>query len=76
MLWSPPYVDASTGEYAIAGSKAVVEGNKVLGVLGVDILLSSLTEEISKIDLGFEGYPIIFDSSGVAIVHPTLTGRI
>ncbi|MEK4494709.1 methyl-accepting chemotaxis protein [Ureibacillus sp. FSL W8-0352] len=75
VLWSPPYVDASTGEYAIAGSKAVVEGNKVLGVLGVDILLSSLTEEISKIDLGFEGYPIIFDSSGVAIVHPTLTGE-
>jgi methyl-accepting chemotaxis protein len=55
VLWSPPYVDAQSGEYAIAGSKAVKEGNEVIGVLGVDILLSSLTEEISKIDLGFEG---------------------
>lgn len=74
VLWSPPYVDAQSGEYAIAGSKAVKEGNEVIGVLGVDILLSSLTEEISKIDLGFEGYPIVLDSSGMAIVHPTQTG--
>ena len=75
VLWSPPYIDAQSGEYTISGSKAVMEGNNILGVLGVDILLTSLTEEISKIDLGYHGYPIILDSSGLAIVHPTQSGE-
>lgn len=75
VIWSPPYVDASTGEYAIAGSKAVKEGDETIGVLGVDILLSSLTEEISKIDMGYKGYPMVLDDSGNAIVHPSKTGE-
>ncbi|WP_346234392.1 methyl-accepting chemotaxis protein [Lysinibacillus telephonicus] len=74
-IWSAPYIDSSTGQYAIAGSIAVKEGNEVVGVLGVDILLSSLTEMISSIDLGFEGYPVILDASGTAIVHPSKFGE-
>lgn len=75
MIWSSPYIDASTGEYVISGSKAVVQGNKVFGVLGVDILLSDLTETISSMDLGYDGYPIILDTEGNAIVHPTAFGE-
>lgn len=75
VIWSAPYVDSSTGEYAIAGSKAVMNGNEVVGVIGVDILLSSLTDMISSINLGYEGYPIILDGTGTAIVHPSQFGE-
>ena len=74
-VWSSPYLDSVTGEYAITGSVAVKDGNKVIGVLGVDILLAQLTDMLSSTELGYEGYPIVLDSEGVAIVHPSKTGE-
>lgn len=73
--WSKPFVDASTGEYAISGAKAVIRDGQVVGVLAIDILLSKLTETLANNELGYEGYPIIVDADGNAIVHPTLFGE-
>ncbi|TQR20652.1 methyl-accepting chemotaxis protein [Psychrobacillus vulpis] len=73
--WSKPYVDSATGEYAISGAKAVLDNGKVVGVLGIDILLSKLTDKLSSNELGFEGYPIIIENDGTAIVHPTKFGE-
>ncbi|WP_404427487.1 methyl-accepting chemotaxis protein [Ureibacillus chungkukjangi] len=74
-VWSSPYLDSVTGEYAITGSLAVKDGNTVIGVLGVDILLAELTDMLSSTDLGYEGYPVVLDSNGVAIVHPSQMGE-
>ena len=74
-VWSSPYLDSVTGEYAITGSIAVKEGNTVIGVLGVDILLAELTDMLSSTDLGYEGYPVVLDSNAVAIVHPSQMGE-
>lgn len=73
--WSKPYLDAATGEYAISGAKAVLKNGQVVGVVGIDILLSKLTETISSNELGFEGFPIIVENDGTAIVHPTMFGE-
>ncbi|MFF5994622.1 methyl-accepting chemotaxis protein [Lysinibacillus sp. KU-BSD001] len=75
VIWSDPYVDAATGQYAITGSKAVYVGNEVIGVLGVDILLESLTNMVSAIELGYGGYPFILDDNATAVAHPTLAGE-
>ncbi len=75
VIWSSPYVDAATGEFAITGSKAVKNGDRIIGVIGVDLLLSGLTNMVSTVDLGYEGYPIIIDSTGTAVVHPTNFGE-
>ncbi|QCR31299.1 methyl-accepting chemotaxis protein [Lysinibacillus sp. SGAir0095] len=74
-VWSSPYIDSVTGEYAITGSVAVKDSNKIIGVLGVDILLAELTNMLSSTDLGYEGYPVVLDSEGVAIVHPSKIGE-
>ena len=73
--WSKPYIDSATGEYAIAGSKAVLENGKVVGIIAVDILLSQLTDKISSSELSFMGYPVIVENDGTAIVHPTMFGE-
>ena len=73
--WSKPFVDAATGDYAISGAKAVLKNGQVVGVLAIDILLSKLTETLAESELGYEGYPIIVDADGNAIVHPTLFGE-
>ncbi|MER1985290.1 MAG: methyl-accepting chemotaxis protein [Solibacillus sp.] len=73
--WTAPYIDESTGEYAITGAITVHDGNQIIGVIGVDILLASLTSTFASIDLGYAGYPVILDKDGAAIVHPTLAGE-
>lgn len=75
VVWSPPYVDAATGKFAISGSKAVVVNDTFVGVLAVDILLDSITELVSSTQITYGGYPVIFDSSGTAIVHPSKVGE-
>lgn len=62
-------------ETAFTGSITVSDGDKVIGVIGVDLLLANLTSMISSIELGYEGYPIIIDQDGAAIVHPTMAGE-
>ena len=73
--WTSPYIDKATGNSTITGSITVQDGNKIIGVLGVDILLDSLTTMVSTIELGYDGTPVIIDHEGVAIVHPTLAGE-
>ncbi|MFJ5769781.1 methyl-accepting chemotaxis protein [Psychrobacillus sp. NPDC093180] len=73
--WSKPYVDSATGEYAITGSKAVLANGKVIGVVGMDILLAQLTDTVSSNELSFNGYPVIVEKDGTAIVHPTMFGE-
>lgn len=75
VFWSDPYIDSVTNEYAITGSYAVKDGNTVVGIVGVDILLASLVDMTSSVSLGYEGYPVILDQNGTAIVHPTKTGE-
>ncbi|BCB06092.1 methyl-accepting chemotaxis protein McpC [Bacillus sp. KH172YL63] len=75
VVWSEPYIDTATEEYIITASRAIVSENKVIGVLGVDINLSQLTERISEVEIGYSGYPFLIGVDGAAIVHPTKRGE-
>jgi methyl-accepting chemotaxis protein len=73
--WTKPYIDQATGEFVISASKAVQSGGKLVGVVGLDIQLSALTDKISSSEIGYDGYPVVFDTEGTAIAHPTLHGE-
>jgi methyl-accepting chemotaxis protein len=75
VVWSEPYIDTATEEYIITASKAVVSDSKIIGVIGVDVNLTKLTDRVSDMELGYEGYPFLFGLDGTAIVHPTLRGE-
>ncbi len=75
VYWTTPYIDQATKSYAITAAKAVVKNGKVIGVVGTDILLSNLSKEISKRELGYHGFPIIIGNNGTAIAHPTKFGK-
>lgn len=74
VYWTNPYIDIATGDHAVTAAKAVQSDGKVVGVIGLSIELSALTENISEMQLSFDGYPTILDSEGVIIAHPTLSG--
>ncbi|CAM3274327.1 methyl-accepting chemotaxis protein [Filibacter tadaridae] len=75
VYWTEPHISRTTGEYEISAMKAVLKNGKLIGVLGLDINLDTLAESISESDIGYNGYPVLFDSTGVAMVHPTLAGE-
>lgn len=75
VVWTDLYVDDRTGQFTISGSKAVILNGHAIGVLGVDIKLDRLTEIISSTALNYKGYPMVIDSNGTAIVHPTKMGE-
>lgn len=73
--WSTPYVDSVTNDLVIAVSKAVYMGDEVVGVVGMDIKLTTLAKEIEQSDVGYKGYPMILDAQGNILVHPYDSGK-
>ncbi|MER2089764.1 MAG: methyl-accepting chemotaxis protein [Sporosarcina sp.] len=73
--WTKPYIDQATGEFVISASKAVHSNGKLVGVVGLDLQLAALTDKISSSEIGYKGYPVLFDTDGTAIAHPTLHGE-
>ncbi|AGX42201.1 methyl-accepting chemotaxis protein [Clostridium saccharobutylicum] len=62
-----PYKDTLTGKNAITIYKAVIKDNVCLGVMAIDIDLTSLSDQLSSIKYGQTGEFIITDKSGVVI---------
>ncbi|WP_046176394.1 methyl-accepting chemotaxis protein [Domibacillus indicus] len=73
-VWSEPY-ESETGDYVITVSKAVKSGQEVLGVIGTDINLTSMTNRMNALNIGYDGYPIVLSNEGKAIIHPSQKGR-
>lgn len=73
-VWSEPY-QSETGDDIITVSKAIMNGSEVLGVLGVDIDLTSMTNRMNKLNVGYEGYPVVLSEQGRALVHPSQKGE-
>ncbi|PID14389.1 methyl-accepting chemotaxis protein [Sporosarcina sp. P34] len=73
--WTKPYIDEATGNFVISASKAVMNDNQLVGVVGIDIQLSTMSEDISATAIPHGGYAFILDSEGTAIAHPSLVGK-
>lgn len=63
ITWSEPYVDHGTGEFTISGSKHVSDEL----VVGVDILLSDISEKVSNAKIGEKGTITIISASGYVL---------
>lgn len=68
--WTTPYIDAATGEIVVTASKAVKRNNTITSVIGLDIQLNALTNEFEQRQISFNGYAMVLDEEGIALVHP------
>jgi methyl-accepting chemotaxis protein len=77
IMWTEPYEDASSGEYVVTVAKPVLDpGTKdILGVVGLDMSLAGLSNMINKTKVSYNGYPVLLDSKGMALVHPSEQGK-
>jgi len=76
-MWTEPYEDAATGEYVVTVAKTVVdpETNETLGVVALDLSLVGLTEIIKETKVNYNGYSMLLDQHGLALVHPNDQGK-
>ncbi|UAK87391.1 methyl-accepting chemotaxis protein [Campylobacter coli] len=72
---TPAYIDAVSNEYAITYSKALYKDGKFIGVLGIDILLTSLQDQIARTPgntFVFDNKDKIFAAANEALLDPSV----
>lgn len=70
LYFSDPYLDKVTNKYAVSiGIPLKDKSGKFIGVIAEDILLDTLTESITGLDLGGIGTAFIVDKSGAILAH-------
>lgn len=67
------YVDVITKQLVTSVSKAVKDGNNIIGVIGADISLKNFGDELLKIKIGKSGYIVVLSSDGKVLIHPDKT---
>nr|WP_157141940.1 methyl-accepting chemotaxis protein [Campylobacter coli] len=75
MYITPAYIDAVSNEYAITYSKALYKDGKFIGVLGIDVLLTSLQDTIARTPgntFVFDRQDRIFAATNKALLDPSV----
>lgn len=71
-IWSDPYILFTGQDMAISGSKPVYTlESELLGVLGVDIFLSHISDFLSELEIGKTGLSFIIEPSGLLVASST-----
>lgn len=73
VIWTEPYTDASTGTLIISAAAPVYEktgSKKFVGVVALDIDLSTLAEKANQAVIGKEGYVTLVSPSRTILTHP------
>lgn len=72
--WTKPYVESGGKGQKITCSKPFYNSRgKLRGVIGADVMLSSLNEKIINIRVGDHGYVFLLDDKGNVIARPQIT---
>lgn len=72
-IWTEAYVDANTKELVTTcASPIILDNGDMVGVVGFDILLDTLQNDVLKIDMGESSYAYLIDGSGHILVRPDL----
>ncbi|EPR6046841.1 methyl-accepting chemotaxis protein [Campylobacter coli] len=72
---TPAYIDAVSNEYRITYSKALYKDGKFIGVLGIDILLTSLQDQIARTPgntFVFDNKDKIFAATNKELLNPSI----
>lgn len=67
--WTDMYVDAVTGDFSISGYSPVYKKNDFIGSVAISLSLSSISKEISEIQIGKEGSVFVLDEEGTVVFH-------
>ena len=64
------YIDTISSSLVVTVSTGVYNGSTLVGVIGMDITLDTLIEELSTITIGETGYLSVYDCDDILLYHP------
>ena len=65
-----PYIDAATGQLIISVATPSAKAGQSIGVVGGDLSLQTLVDNIGALDFGGMGYAFLVSADGKVLVHP------
>ena len=65
-----PYADASTRQLIMTIATPVIKDGKATGVVGADISIQALIDNLNSMDFSGRGYAYLVDDEGKILVHP------
>ena len=65
-----PYIDAATGQLIISIATPSAQGSQSIGVVGGDLSLQTLVDNIGALSFGGMGYAFLVSADGKILVHP------
>ena len=65
-----PYIDAATGQLIISIATPSAKGGQSIGVVGGDLSLQTLVDNIGALNFGGMGYAFLVSADGKVLVHP------
>ena len=69
-VWSTPYEDASSGKWVVTYAIPVYYNGKMVGVIGLDVYIDTLTKKIDEVKVGDTGYAYVVGPDGLIYMHP------
>lgn len=71
-IWTDTYVDAVSKQLNITTAAPVQVSGRLVGVVGMDILLTTIQSDILRLNSTSSGYAFLMDSAGNILVRPAL----
>ncbi|MDR6769794.1 methyl-accepting chemotaxis protein [Azospirillum sp. BE72] len=65
-----PYLDDFTKRLMTSAAAPVMDGGRVIGVTGVDMALTGLTDVVSSVKPYGDGFAAVLTGSGIYVAHP------
>jgi len=73
VTWSDPYVDAAQNGFVLTSSIPIIDKRgEIQGVIGADVKIETITDQVLTIRIGKTGYAFLSDSSNNIIAMPDL----
>ncbi|WP_296397581.1 diguanylate cyclase [Acidaminococcus timonensis] len=69
-MWLPPYRTVQTGTWVVSYVKPVYVNHRFIGVVGIDINLSTLISLVHQVSIYESGYAFLVSPEGQVYVHP------
>ncbi len=71
-MLTKPYTSASKGNTIVSAATPVYDNNKnVVGVVGIDVVVDTITKMMKDYTIGANGYSMLLVSDGTFVYHPT-----
>ncbi len=66
---SPPSIAAATGQFVVSMGKAVQVNGQNTAILGIDVTVTELLNQLSKVQLPGDGSAFLINNNGIILVH-------